>query len=69
MEISETYATQERINKEAEKIKRQLIGGMLYGRVIGESDTNAIILAAYLLGKQEQVKEDLTDFKRVFEIE
>ena len=69
MEISATYAIQERINKEAEPIKRQLVGGSVYGWVIGENDIAALILAAYLLGKQEQVREDLSDFKKHFEIE
>ena len=46
------------INVEAEKIRKKIDGGNLYGDPIDMTDTNSLIVAAYLLGEKERAEEE-----------
>ena len=42
-----------RIKEEADEVRRKLRGGTLFGHPIDRGDADAIVLAAYLLGRSE----------------
>ena len=46
------------INTEAEKIRKKIDGGSLYGDPVDMTDTNSLIVAAYLLSEKERSEEE-----------
>jgi hypothetical protein len=41
----------------ADKVKKKILGGKLYGKIVTEDDINALIVASYLMSKEEETGE------------
>lgn len=47
------------IKDEAEKIRAQIIGGSIYGEPVKDDDIDAMLVAAYYLGKRKESEVSL----------
>lgn len=55
----------ESIKKLAEEIRRELLGGKLYGQDIKEDDIDALIVAAYFLGEKKTSRKPWEEIEEI----